>query len=289
MKNNASEDIFDQREIDFLCRIVFSFILIDLIFAGFSNTLIHQLQAPVLKYPYVDPTYLLMHFLKIPQAVSSNLLIAWFWDVSLFLTCIGAILFPAKKWLIVFFIFFYFVYYIIFNSYGTHHTHSLVAFLITPFVFLFSKKSFSFAWQGLRYFLLFAYSAAFLWKFFRFSWLHVHQGILILKRNLTAYLFYNPGTFLSKIYWWVLDHPLLIEVIFFGGFVMEGLFLIGFFTRKCDKVLFVLSLLLPVGFWFLSDAVFYEMLVLSLTLLPSETIKKFSGHGPNTSLYASWN
>ncbi|MGN6249668.1 MAG: hypothetical protein ACTHNG_15045 [Ginsengibacter sp.] len=287
MKNNPNGEIFDQREIHFLCRIVFSFILIDLIFAAFSNTLNHQLHAPVLKFPFVDPTFLLMHILKIPQAVSSNLFVAWVWDVVMFVMCICVILFPGKKWLILTFIFFYFVYYIIFNSYGVHHTHSLAALLITPFVFLFSKKNFSFAWQGLRYFLLFAYSGAFLWKFFRFSWLQSDQGTLILKRNLTPYLFLNPDTFLSKIYWWFLDHPFLIEVIFIAGFVMEGLFLIGFFTRKFDKVLFILSLLLPIGFWFLSDAVFYEMLVLSLTLLPTETIKKFSGHRPKTSLYAS--
>jgi len=287
MKNKSNEEIFDQREINFLCRIVFSVILIDLVFAAFSNTLIHQLQGPVLKFPYVDPTFLLMHILKIPQWVASNLLVAWFWDIALFATCIGVILFPAKKWLVSIFIFFYIVYYIIFNSYGAHHTHSLAAFLITPVVFLFSKKNFSLAWQGLRYFLLFAYSAAFLWKFFRFSWLQGEQGILILKRNLTAYLYFNSGTFLSRIYWWFLDHPFLIKVIFLAGFVMEGLFLIGFLTHKFDKGLFIISLLLPVGFWFLSDAVFYEMMVLSLTLLPAEIIKKYSRHRPKTSLYAS--
>ncbi|HSN07702.1 MAG TPA: hypothetical protein VLS85_01630, partial [Hanamia sp.] len=145
---------------------------------------------------------------------------------------------------------------------------------ITPVAFLFSKKSFSFAWQGLRYFLLFSYSAAFLWKFFRFSWLQSNQGILIMKQNLTPYLYFNPRTFLAHVYFWFLDHPFFVEIIFISGFVLEGVFIIGFFTRKFDKLLFIISLLLPFGFWFLADAMFYEMIVLSLTLLPIAAIAR---------------
>ncbi len=276
MKNKNPEIYFSQKQVDFLCRLIFSVILIDLIFSAFSNTLIHQLQSPVLKFAFLDPTFWIMHLLHIPELISSNLYIAWFWDIVLFASCIGVIIFPQKKWLIAVFIVFYFVYYIIFNSYGVHHTHSLVPFLIAPVPFLFSKKSFSFAWQALRYFLLFSYSAAFLWKFFRFSWLQSNQGILILKKNLAPYLYFNPHTFLADVYFWFLKNPFLVEAFFFTGFVLEGFFIIGFFTRKYDKALFFISLLLPFGFWFLADAVFYEQIILSLTLLPVSIIARFS-------------
>ena len=277
MKNKNQEEFFSDKQIRFLCRLVFGVILIDLFFSAFSNTLIHQLQSPVLKFPYVDPTFWVMHLLRIPELISSNLYVAWFWDMVLFASCIGIILFPQKKWLIIVFIIFYFAYYIIFNSYGVHHTHSLIPFLITPVAFLFSRKSFSFAWQGLRYFLLFSYAAAFLWKFFRFSWLQSNQGILIMKQNLTPYLYFNPGTFLAHVYFWFLDNPVFVEIIFISGFFLEGVFIIGFFTRKYDKVLFFISLLLPFGFWFLADAMFYEMIVLNLTLLPVAAIARVTG------------
>jgi|SRR6185437_2013 len=276
MKNKTSEIYFSQRQVKILCRIVFSIILIDLLFSAFSNTLVHQLQSPVLKFAYVDPTFWVMHLLKIPGFVASDFYLSWFWDIVLFISCIGILIFPGKKWIILVFIIFYFVYYIIFNSYGAHHTHSLVPFLIVPIPFLFSKRSFAFSWQALRYFLLFAYSAAFLWKLFRLSWLKSGQGILILKKNLTPYLFFNPHTFLAGIYFWFVNHPVFVEVIFFAGFILEGLFLIGFFTKKFDRYLFIISLLLPFGFWFIADAVFYEMVILSLTLLPVSAIEKFS-------------
>src|SRR5665213_1614266 len=219
MKNKNSEIYFSQRQIEFLCRLVFSIILIDLVFSAFSNTLVHQLQSPVLKFAYVDPTFWVMHLLKIPGLVSSNFYLSWFWDIALFISCIGILIFPGKKWIIAVFIIFYFVYYVIFNSYGAHHTHALIPVLITPVAFLFSKKSFSFAWQGLRNFFSFSYSAAFLWKFSCFSWLQGNQGVLIVKKNLTPYLYFNPHTFLAEIYFWFLDNPILIQMIYLAGFV----------------------------------------------------------------------
>lgn len=275
MKNKNTEIYFSQRQADFLCRIVFAVILLGLIFCSFSNTLIHQLQSPVLKFAYVDPTFWLMHLLHIPGLISSNFYISWFWDIVLFISCIGVLVFPQKKWIVAIFIIFYFGYFIIYNSYGAHHTHSLVPFLIAPVPFLFSRKSFTFSWQALRYFLLFSYSAAFLWKFFRFSWLQSSQGILIVKKNLTPYLYFNPHSFLADIYFWFLGHPFFIQILFLTGFILEGFFIVGFFTKKFDKILFIISLLLPIGFWFMSDAFFFEMLILSITLVPYDIIFKW--------------
>jgi hypothetical protein len=81
---------------------------------------------------------------------------------------------------------------------------------------------------------------------------------------------------LADIYFWFLGHPFFVEVIFFTGFILEGLFIIGFFTKKFDRLLFIISLLLPFGFWFMADAVFYELVILSITLLPVSAIAKFS-------------
>lgn len=274
MNNQESQNNFSEADAAFLCRIVFAVILADLIFSGFSNTLVHQLQSPVLKFPYLDPVFLLMHHLHIPELVTSYKLISWLWDFILFASATAIIFFPCKKWLIGVFVVFYFIYYIIFNSFGAHHTHSLVPFLLTPVVFLYSRKSFSLAWQGLRYFFLFAYSAAFLWKFFRFSWLYSDQGILIIKKNLAPYLYFNPNTFLASVYFWFINHPSLLQLLYVTGFVLEGLFIIGFFTKKWDPVLFIISLILPLGFWFMADALFYEMVLFSLTLLSPSVIAK---------------
>jgi hypothetical protein len=267
MKNKSYANYFTINSVEKLCRIVFAMILVHLVFSAFGNTLVHQMQMPVLKFVYVDPAFWIMHLLNIPEFISSHYIVAGIFDIILFLSCTAVIIFPRKKWIIAIFIFFYFNYYIIFNSFGAHHTHALIPILIAPIPFLFSKKSFFYLWEGLRYFLLFSYSAAFLWKFFRLSWLQNNQGILIIKKNLTPYLYFNPDSFLSKIFVWFLDYPAFTNAIFISGFIMEGFFIIGFFTKKFDSYVFILSIILPVGFWFFADALFFEQLILSLTLL----------------------
>lgn len=287
MEDKLPEPYFSPQLIHTLCRIVFAVILFDLVMAGFSNTLIHQLRSPVLKYSYLDPSYWIMNMLYIPELISSNSFLAWTCDIILFGSCIGALIFPQKKWIIALFIVFYFLYFIIFNSFGSHHTHFLVPVLIAPVPFLFSQKRFSYTWEALRYFTLFIYSAAFLWKFFRFSWLSNDQGILIVKKNLAPYLYFNPNTLLAGIYVWFLNNPLIIEIIFFTGFIFEGVFIIGFFTKKYDQYLFFISLILPFGFWFLADTVFYENLILSITLLHFGTKSKFLKNGKTVLMSAS--
>ena len=268
MATTKSEFYLMDQPVHFLCRLVFVFILLDLIMSGFSNTLIHQLRSPVLIFLYVDPTFWIMHLLHIPGFISSHPVIAWSLDIALFASCMGIIMYPGKKLLVGIFLLLYFVYYIIFNSFGAHHTHSLIPVLVAPVPFLFSKRSFLFCWEGLRYFLLFSYSAAFFWKLFRLSWLYKEQGVLVMKENLTPYLYFNPYSFLSEIYFYFLDHPGFTQFFLISGFVLEGTFIIGFFTKKYDRYLFIISLLLPFGFWFFADAVFVEQLILSLTLLP---------------------
>lgn len=80
------------------------------------------------------------------------------------------------------------------------------------------------------------------------------------------------------MYFWFLQNPGIVYAIFLAGFILEGFFIVGFFTKKFDMILFIISLLLPFGFWFMADALFYEMAILSLTLLAPSTIEKLQAY-----------
>lgn len=251
-----------------LCRITFAGIFGSLVYSLLSHTLTHQLCAPVLKYPYVDLTYWLLHLLQIPEFITGHYIVACLFDGALFAFCILSFGYPGKRLFIGLFTLLYFIYFIIFNTYGAHHTGPKIGFLLIPLPFLVAnERSFNYLWQSLRYFLLFAYSSAFAWKLLRFSWLYEDQGVLIMKKNLAAYLYFNPSTTQAEVYRWLLQHPAIVNSLFITGFIMEGLFIIGFFTRKYDRFLLLLSVLLPLGFYFMADAAFFELLLLSLTLV----------------------
>lgn len=262
--DNESHIVLENR--DRLCRISFFLILGSLIYSFFSHTLVSQLRIPVLKYSSTDLTYLFFHLIRLPQMISSHLLVAVCFDVMLFVSCLICLFYPQRRfWIRVFFIFFL-IYFIIFNSYGLHHTHSKTGILLLPVPFMLTDgRGFLLLWQGLRYYTCYIYGSAFLWKLFRGSWLFSQQGVLIMKKNLTPYLYYNPQSGLSKVYFWLFQHPAIPDLLIKTGFLLEGLFIIGFFTRRMDKYLFLLAIVLPLGFLFVADAMFFELAFLSVT------------------------
>jgi hypothetical protein len=251
-----------------IARVVFALILTSLVWSFFSGNLLHQLQEPVIKYPYVDLTYWVMHWFGIPEFITGHFWVAGLFDLALFAFCILSLLYPERRLFIWSFIVLYFVYFITFNTFGTHHTNHKIGWLMiaVPFTAV-NYKTFNFLWKGLRYFLLFIWTDAFLWKFFRLSWLHADQGLLILKKNAAALLYYEPNSWKAGLYQWALQHPGWVNGAYLAGVIMEGLFIIGFFTRRYDRYLLLLSTLLPVGFWLIADANFVELLVLNLTLV----------------------
>ncbi|HVU84212.1 MAG TPA: hypothetical protein VHC50_05195 [Puia sp.] len=263
-----------------LRRIVFFLIFISLIYSFFSNTLVSQLRGPVLIYPSTDLTYLLFHIIKLPEFISGHPAIAVVFDSLMLLSCLGCLIYPRQRFPVFLFFFLFLVYLIIYNSYGLHHTHSKIGVLLLPVPFMIrDDKGFLLLWRGLRYYTCYIFFSAFLWKLFRGSWLTPDQGLLIMKNNLTPYLFFNPQTVLSRIYSWVFQHPAIPDLLFKAGFIAEGLFVAGFFTRRADKYLFVLTILLPLGFLFVADAMFFELAFLSVTfynwgLLSRENINR---------------
>jgi hypothetical protein len=251
-----------------IARIIFGCIFCLLVYAFLSNSLLHQLQQPVIKFPYVDLTYWLMHWLHVPEFITGHFLLACLFDALLFITCIMAFLFPSKRLYIVGFLVLYFMYFITFNTYGTHHTGNKIGILLITVPFVAAHiTSFNYWWQAIRYFLLFSYSCAFLYKLLRLSWLHPNRGMLIMQKNLAGYLYFNPDTNLADFYRWLLSHPPLVNALFTTGVIVEGIFIIGFFTKKFDHLLAALSVLLVTGFWLVADAHFFELLLLSWTLI----------------------
>lgn len=260
--------IYTPRQRNWLARIVFTLLLGSLVWSFFSNTLLHQLQQPVIKFPYVDVTYWVMHYLQLPEIITGQFWIACLFDTALFASCILALMYPEKRLYIWSFIILYFIYFITFNTFGAHHTNHKIGFLLIAIPFVVADyKSFNFLWQGLRYFLLFAYADAFLWKFFRLAWLQTDQGLLIMKKNVAAFLYFEPNALQAGLFRWLLQHPAWVNGGYIAGMIMEGLFIVGFFTKKFDQYLFVLAILLPIGFWLIADAYFFELIILNLTLV----------------------
>ncbi|MEM6722449.1 MAG: hypothetical protein AAF598_00350 [Bacteroidota bacterium] len=257
---------------------VFGVITFTLIYRFLSNSLLSQLEAPVLKDPYVDLTYWFFHLLHIPEFLTGNFLVALAFDLSLILLPVLACYTHRKTIWPVLFGLFYLTYMVTYNSYSCHHTHCMAGIFLISIPFWFKdNKAFSLTWEGLRYYALFIYASAFLWKLFRGSVFHYDQGFSIMLNESSAYLLLEPATWRSSLYWNILENPDLAHQLILAGSLSQGLFLIGFFTRKLDWLWFILPIIFQTMTYLLFHVMIYELLILCLVFLPWHKIREHVG------------
>lgn len=254
-------------------RFVFGTILLILFYRYFTGSLVHQWQEPVLMRPHLDLSYWAVLSTGFFEFLFRFPLAAWFFDLGLFTTALASLVYWNNKWFPRVFLGLFFVYLVGYNAFSGHHTHSIlgVLFIVVPFCFS-RLGSFLLLWEGVRYYTLFIYFSAFLWKLFRGSVFHLQQGIAVVESNLASFLYYEPNHWLVPIYQKILLYPDSVSVFYLVAMLLEGAMLIGFFTKKWDWALFFLPILFHTGSYFLVDVAFFEILILLYSFLNWEKI-----------------
>ena len=266
---------FDIDERKKITRIIFTLILLLEIYLFFSNSFIHQFQQPVFKSLGLDLTYYGFHWIGIPNLIIRNPQIALIFDISLIALTVLCFLFPLKKIYLILFYLFFFTFFITVNSYSLFHKHTFMGVIFGVFPFLFTNNTTSkMLWEFTRYIHLFIYFSAFLWKVFRGSFFEFDHFQTIMESIFHSYLFESPTTFFAGVYRFLLIDPSILYILGLIGLFLEGIFLIGFFTKKYDRSLFLIGIILHISFWFFADAILSPLLILSLSLLNVRTVTK---------------
>ncbi|MFK8102261.1 MAG: hypothetical protein AB8G15_07050 [Saprospiraceae bacterium] len=278
---------FDEDGRKVLGYAVFGFVLLALAFRWYSSVLLHQLQAPVLFFPYIDLTYWLVFWTGIPNFLVQNNVAALVFDLGLIGTAALSFCFVRRRIFPILFSLLFGIYFICYNAYGGHHTHSMAGILLMSLSFWFaSNKDFSFVWEGLRYFTLFVYVDAFLWKLLRGSWWKIEQGVAVVMEDQMGNILFAPDSLYSQLNRFFLTHPMLLDSLYFIAILMEGVMIIGFFTKKYDWLCFILPFLFHTGTYFLVDVLFYELWVLTLVFLPWPSIMAYLKQRRSTQKFA---
>lgn len=260
----------------FLSRICYGFLLILLVYAYFSHGLISQLQKPTLIFSNVDITYIFLNAVGVLDFLVNNYWAALSFDFLLFASCIACLVKPNKTVFSILFLCLYFIYTIIFSNYGGHHLHSKLGALLITIPFLFKGKSFVFIWEGIRYYTLFIMFCAFLWKFLRGSWIAEGHGVEVIQQNWIPILYRKPNHLFTDFYFYLFNNPHIADALFTVGTILEGLFIIGFFTKKYDKFLCLIFIALVISFQISTDAFMFELLILALPFIYSVNSKSIS-------------
>lgn len=258
-------------------RLVFIYIFLFLLLRFFTNaTPSHTLQPPLYLIQF-DPVYWLFKF-SFLSLINSNQFAADIFDAFLFASCALAILFPLKRLFVIFFSIFLLVYAVSYNISIVHHAHPLSLTIIITLPFWVKRSTdWKLLWDGMRYYVCFIYAASFIWKTILgdsfFVW---DNGITSTKLNLAEYLYHNPYSFSAGIMKYFISHPALLNTGHVLVILLEGCMVIGFFTRKYDKYLILLPVIIHLSTYFFSDVFFIEMFVGLFAFLNAGQINRLS-------------
>ena len=159
-----------------------------------------------------------------------------------------------------------------YTLYATNSIEGHVAWLLFPFVFMPKKdETFEVLFNGLRYFLLFFFASAGLWKLRQGGVFNPAEMSGILLYQHTQLLTNSPLYWQSKLILWLIQHRYIAYILYLLNTLIELSFIIGFFTKKYDKALLILFLLFLVMDYFVMRIPYFEIAPLLLTLLPFET------------------
>lgn len=158
-----------------------------------------------------------------------------------------------------------------YTVYPTNSPEGHTAWLFTPVLFMSVTLTGFYLWMhSLRYFFLFFFFSAALWKFYQGGVFEPLQmsGIL-LEQHKDLLVTDAQGWYASFIYW-LIQHPVAGRILYLCATVFELIFIVGFFTRKYDRLLLLLFCLFLVMDVLVMKIPYYEVLALCLPFLFSE-------------------
>jgi hypothetical protein len=239
----------------------------------YLNLLLHQFESPIINFPDADNTFWLILFLGIPQFLAKNFTISLLFDASLFILPILCIIYKKSRILPLVFFFFNLLYFISVSSFQAHHAHNLNGILILSILFCFRPNTFVPLFHFLRYYTMFVMVSAACWKIFRSSIFHLeHMSNTFFALHLNT-LSDHPASTYSIFIKYLMDHPTLSQSIFILGTLIQSSFLIGFFTKKYDRLLIILFLCFFSGDYVFNELSFIEFYVFLIPLMKWKELK----------------
>ena len=257
----------DRREI--FRWLVFGSLLLAIAYRWFQQTLLHQLEAPVLIFPEADNTYWLLHLINLPQWLVGNFWIALVFDLLWISTALLSLVYHrARIWPFLTTVL-TLLYFVTFHSYFGHHGHSLIGFLFITIPFWFyDKRTFKLLWKGLRYYACFVYASAGWYKVIRGSAFQLDQLYQVMKVQNVDLLHDGAQGFQETVMAAAIGSPGLLSFLGIAVTVVQVGFTLGFFTRKLDLFLLLGALFFHLGTWLLMDIVFWELWIIWLAFFP---------------------
>lgn len=253
-------------------RVAYVGVLLVLLCRLLQGVLLSQMQQPHL-FDLYQNAYSLFSITTIPYWLTQHTALAIVFDVLLFAMPFIA-MFTANRLAAIASTVLLLIYMMLFNMAANHAYHGLIgAIVITIPFWCKTEERFNLLWDAARYYWLYAFTSAGLWKILRGSAFLTDQMSNILMQQQLDYLLQQPLTFKASVIQYLISHPTLSHGVLLINVCLQLSFLAGFFTRRFDTALIVLSVVFCLANYFVMSIVSTELLILNLTLISWDKIE----------------
>ncbi|HLP52602.1 MAG TPA: hypothetical protein VK154_17055 [Chitinophagales bacterium] len=229
--------------------------------AGFSY------MPPVIPAGESETVYHWLNMLGLPQLVLTNRFLPVVFDVLLVLLPV-LFVFTLKRGFAIGFFFLLLLYFFTYNIVTGHHYHGLVGavLIVIPF-FTKNETRFNLLWDAVRYYWLYIFASAALWKILRGTVFYTDQLSNILKAQQLDLLVQQPNSPQAQMVQYLIANPSVSHAVLVVNVLVQATFLIGFFTKRFDTALSTLAIVFCIANYFVMNIVSAELLILNLTLV----------------------
>ena len=157
-----------------------------------------------------------------------------------------------------------------YTLYPTNSIEAHIGWLLFPLLFCCNgMRSFYVVFHALRYFFLYFLFSAGIWKLAKGGAFLPTQMSAILMEQHKDFLVTSPGYWQTDLIYSLIKMPITSFVLYWIGLIIELCFVIGFFTRRYDRVLITLFILFLVFDYLIMRIPYFEVAPFLLILLYS--------------------
>jgi hypothetical protein len=254
-----------------LLKVYFLFYYIVFLFFFINHRLLSQVQ-PILFNYNRDLSELLLIAAGLPRFMIGHPWTFFLADALLYLLPVPLLIYAVRKGrfsspLGIAFSLFIAVYLLLANIFWQNDHEPFVLYILLSFAFLTNREERFYALlKGARYYFLYIFFSAAIWKIARGAVFNVEEMSNILLIHHSELLSGNGASAAARCYVYLIDHPGLSWLFYLGGVLLELSFAIGFFTRRFDRVLLGLAILFVTADLLLMRIPYWTILLGGVTL-----------------------
>jgi hypothetical protein len=218
--------------------------------------MLHQL-SPVFFHNKLDLTSNIIQLTDLFNVVIRRpwlqILLDWLFLLLPLLMCLCIVAgYRVQYWLAIITAVFNLIYAALLSAMSPLSIEGYVGWMVLPFVLAFrNDTSFYYALQTVRYFFLLIFFSAAIWKLRAGGIFNGEQMSAILVNQHTTYLVDQPDAWFSNFIKYLIDHKQVSYTIYLLATLSEFVFVVGFFTKKYDKLLMGMFILFVAFDYFL--------------------------------------